>query len=81
MQCKIKHTAEASSARWMMGGVLVKVSIASMKHNDQKQVGEERVNLAYASTSLFATEGSQHRNSTMVGAWRQELTGFPSGLS
>ena len=33
-----------------------------MKHHDQKQHGEERVYLAYASTSLFIIEGSQDRN-------------------
>ena len=35
---------------------------AGMKHHDQKQVGEERVYLAYASTLEFITEGSQDRN-------------------
>ena len=33
-----------------------------MKHHDQKQVGEERVYLAYASTLEFITKGSQDRN-------------------
>ena len=39
------------------------VTIAVMKHCDQKQVGEESVYLAYTSTALFITEGSQDRNS------------------
>lgn len=33
------------------GGVFVRVSIAVMKPHDRKQIGEERVNLAYNSTS------------------------------
>ena len=36
------------------------------------QVGEERVYLAYTSTLLFITEGSQDRDSNKVGTWRQE---------
>ena len=39
----------------------------------KKQVGEEMVYLAYTSTSLFITEGSQDRNSSRAGTWRQEL--------
>jgi hypothetical protein len=42
--------------------VLVRVTIAVMKYCDQKQVGEERVYLAYTSTSYFITEGSRGRN-------------------
>lgn len=38
--------------------VLVKVTVAVMKHHDQKQVGEDRVHLAYTSI----TEGSQDRS-------------------
>ena len=33
-----------------------------MEHRGQTPCGEERVYLAYASTSLFSTEGSQGRN-------------------
>jgi hypothetical protein len=39
----------------------------------RKQVGEERVYLAYTSMSLFIIEGSQDRNSNMAGTWSQEL--------
>jgi hypothetical protein len=35
-----------------------------VKHHDLRHVGEERVYLAYISTSLFITEGSQDRNSS-----------------
>jgi hypothetical protein len=42
----------------------VRISIAVRKHRAQKQAGEEeRVYLAYASTSLFITEKSQDKNS------------------
>ena len=47
-------------------GVSVRVSIAVMKHHDQKQVGEERVYLAYTPN----TEGSQDKNSSRVGTCR-----------
>jgi len=43
----------------------------------KEQVGEERVYLAYASTSLFMTELSQDRTSNRVGSWRQELMQRP----
>lgn len=33
------------------------------KHRDLKHIGEKRVSLAYASTPLFITEGSQAKNS------------------
>lgn len=42
--------------------VLVRVSVAMVKHQDQKEVGEERTYLAHTSTSLSITEGSQDRN-------------------
>ena len=42
-----------------------------------KQVGEERVCLAYTSTILFIREGSQGRNSNRAGIWRQELIQRP----
>ena len=35
------------------------------------------VYLAYTSTSLFITEGSQDRNSNQAGTWRQELMQEP----
>jgi hypothetical protein len=39
----------------------------------KKQVGEERVYLALISILLFIFEGSQDRNSSRVGTWRQAL--------
>jgi hypothetical protein len=39
--------------------------------------GEERVYLACASTLLFIIEGSQARNSSRAGTWRQELMQRP----
>ena len=47
--------------------VFVRISTKIMKHHDQNQVVEERVYLAYTSTALFITEGSQNRNSNMAG--------------
>ena len=38
---------------------------------------EERVYSAYTSTALFITEGSQNRNSSRAGNWRQELIQQP----
>jgi hypothetical protein len=57
----------------LLQAVSVKVNIAELKHHDQKWLGEERVYLAYTSTSLFIIEGAQGRNSNRVGTWRQEL--------
>ena len=57
--------------------VLLVVTTAVMKHHDQKQLREERIYLAYSSTSLFITEGSQDRNSHRSGTWRQELMQRP----
>jgi hypothetical protein len=42
--------------------LVVCVSLAVMKHNDQKQVGEERACLGYTSIAQFTTEGNQDRN-------------------
>lgn len=42
--------------------VLVRVTIAVVKHRGQNQVGEERVYSASTSTSLVITEGSRGRN-------------------
>jgi hypothetical protein len=50
---------------------LVMVSIAIIKHCDQKQLGEERVYVGYA--SLLQFKGSQGRISNRTGIWRQEL--------
>jgi hypothetical protein len=52
-----------------------------MEHHDPKQRGEGRVYLAYISTSLFITEGSQDRNSSKEGTWRQELMQRPWGAA
>lgn len=38
--------------------VLVRVAMAVMRHCDQKQHGEERVNSSYFSLSLFTNKGS-----------------------
>jgi hypothetical protein len=43
----------------------------------KKEVGEERVYLAYTSTLLFTAEGSQDSNSNSTGTWRQELMQRP----
>jgi hypothetical protein len=43
------------------------VTAAVMKLLDQKKAGEERVYLAYTSTSQFLIKGSQDRNSHMAG--------------
>ena len=53
--------------------VLVKVTIALMKHHEQKQVVEEMVYWAYRSIS----GGCQGRNSNKAGTWRQELMQRP----
>lgn len=37
-----------------------------MKHQDQNQVGEHRVYLAYISVSLFIIKESQDKNSHMT---------------
>jgi hypothetical protein len=47
----------------VLGSILVSVSVAVMKHNDQQQAVEERVYLAYTSTSYSITKGSQGKNS------------------
>jgi hypothetical protein len=57
--------------------ILVRVTIAMMEHHDQKQVVEERVCLAYTSTSQSITERSQDRNSSRTETWRQELIQRP----
>lgn len=41
--------------------VLVGLTVAGMKHCDQKQIGEERTFLPYTSTSLSITGGSQDK--------------------
>jgi hypothetical protein len=51
--------------------VLVRVTIAVMKHHDQSK-WEERVSLPCNSTALFIIKGSQGRNSNRAGTWSQE---------
>jgi hypothetical protein len=46
---------------------VLRVSIAVIKHPNQKQVGEERVNLAYTSMWQPISEGSQDRSSNRAG--------------
>lgn len=53
--------------------VFVSVSIAVIKYHNQKQVGEERVNLAYTSILETIIERSQDRNPNKTGIWRQVL--------
>jgi hypothetical protein len=48
-----------------------------MKHHDQTQLGDQRVYLAYTSTSLFIIERSQDRHSDKAEIWRQELLQTP----
>jgi hypothetical protein len=47
--------------------VLVRITIAVKKHHGQKQHEEERVYIAYTSTSLLIIEGNQGRNSDKAG--------------
>jgi hypothetical protein len=43
----------------------------------KKQVAKERVYLAYVFIFHFIITGSQSRNSSRAGTWRQELTHMP----
>ena len=45
-----------------------------IKHHNQKELGEERVYLYYISILYSVIEGSQDRNTSRAGTWRQELT-------
>ena len=56
-----------------LANVLVRVSIAVMKHCDQRHLGEKSVYLAYTFRSLFIMGGSQDRSSNRAETWRQEL--------
>jgi hypothetical protein len=49
------------------------VSIPAQNIITKKPDGEERVCLAYTSTLLFITKGSQDRNSHRGGTWRLDL--------
>lgn len=56
--------------------VLVMVTVTMMKHHDQINF-EGKVCLAYTSTLLFISEGSQNRISHRAGTWSQELMQKP----
>jgi hypothetical protein len=43
----------------------------------KKQLGKERVYLAYTSLSLFIIEGRRDWNSKRAGTWREELMQRP----
>ena len=53
--------------------VLVRITIAMMKHHGQKQVGEERVSLTHTSISYSISEGHQGKNSSSSKTWKHEL--------
>jgi hypothetical protein len=78
----VSHTA-SSALSWVVlfylasDGVLVRVYIPAQSIMTKKQVGEERVYLAYTSTWLFITKGSQEWNSHRARTWRQELMQKP----
>ena len=59
----------------LSASVLDGVTIALMKHHDQKQVGKERVCLAYTSTSESLGEGSLGRSSNRAGADAEAFVG------
>jgi hypothetical protein len=50
--------------------ILLRVSIAAMKHHDQKQAGKKRVYFAYTSMLLFIFEESQDKKSSRAGIRR-----------
>jgi len=52
------------------------VTVAVTKHRDQSNLGRKGF-LAYASTSQLIIKGSQDRNSSRAGTWRQELMQRP----
>jgi len=57
--------------------VLLKITIAMIKLHNQKQVKEQRLDLAYASTPTSIIEGSQSRNSNRARNWSQEFMQSP----
>ena len=58
-------------------GILVRVSIPAQNNMTKKQIGEERVYLAYTSTLMFITKGSQDKNSHRAETLKQELMQRP----
>jgi hypothetical protein len=55
-------------AEQAMGSVLFRGSIPAQNIMTKKQVGEERVYLAYTSTLLFITKGCQNWNTNRSGS-------------
>ena len=55
----------------------LRVSIAGIKHHDQKPLGEERIFFIYTYISQTITEGSWGRILGRGGTWRQELMQRP----
>ena len=58
-------------------GWCLRVCITLKKHHDHKASWEERVYLAYTSTSLFITDGNQDSKSSRAGNLRQALPQRP----
>lgn len=75
----VSHTLHTDQPKWIKGlpekpetlTSWLRVTVHRMKHQDQKEVGEEMVYLAYTSTLLSIIEGSQDRSSGMVGTWNR----------
>jgi hypothetical protein len=64
------HRLSHVSLTWDTEGVLVRVTIAVMKHHDQKQLGEERVYMAYQCSSLKEVRtGTQARQEPGGRSW------------
>lgn len=55
------------------GALLGKVTIAVVKHHDQKKLREETAYLVYSPTSQFITKSREDRDSRRPGTWRQKL--------
>lgn len=53
--------------------VLVRVTIAVMKHHDGEAGQRGKGLVSSTSTSVFITEGKQDRNSSKVGTWSEEI--------
>jgi hypothetical protein len=62
---------------WKIWYSCLRVTIAVMKHHNQKQTKKARVNLVYTSRSQSITEGSQGRKSNRAGTCEQELMQRP----
>ena len=70
----LNHLSPSESSELsVLVSIAIRVSIAAMKHHDQVYL----VYLAYTSISLFIIKGSQDRNSSRAGTWRQELMQRP----